>query len=194
MAAGKPLSVAVRSSATAEDLPDASFAGQQESFLNVQTEKELLESVVKGYASLFTDRAISYRTDKGFDQFSVKLSIGVQKMVRSDLAGSGVMFTLDPNTGFRNVVSIDAVWGLGEYIVQVKVKPDSYYVFKPTGKVISKKPSEKKIKLIYGKSGTMDAKVPANEQNKFVLTDKEVEELGRYAMAIENHYKTPMDI
>jgi len=192
---GKSLSVAVRSSATAEDLPDASFAGQQESFLNVQTEKELFDSVVHGYASLFTDRAISYRADKGFDQFAVKLSLGVQKMVRSDLACSGVMFTLDQNTGFRNVVSIDGIWGLGEYIVQGRVKPDSFYVFKPTGKVIMKRPSvEKKIKLIYGKSGTIQAAVPKAEQGKFILTDKEVEELGRYAMAIEEHYKTPMDI
>ncbi|MBN2094469.1 MAG: phosphoenolpyruvate synthase [Candidatus Aenigmarchaeota archaeon] len=192
--AGSKGSVAVRSSATAEDLPDASFAGQQESYLNVQTEKELLECVVRGYASLFTDRAISYRADKGFDQFSVKLSIAVQKMVRSDLACSGVMFTIDPNTGFNNVVSIDGIWGLGEYIVQGTVKPDSFYVFKPTGKVIMKKPSEKKIKLIYGKTGTKEAKVPASEVRAFVLSDKEVEELGKYAMAIEAHYKTPMDI
>lgn len=192
---GKPLSVAVRSSATAEDLPDASFAGQQESFLNVKTEEELLTSVVNGYASLFTDRAISYRADKGFDQFAVKLSLGVQKMVRSDLACSGVMFTLDQNTGFRNVVSIDGIWGLGEYIVQGKVKPDSFYVFKPTGKVIMKRPSaEKKIKLVYGKSGTQKADVPKAEQGKLILTDKEVEELGRYGMTIEEHYKTPMDI
>jgi pyruvate,water dikinase len=192
---GKGLSVAVRSSATAEDLPDASFAGQQESFLNVQTEKELLDSVVHGYASLFTDRAISYRADKGFDQFAVKLSLGVQKMVRSDLACSGVMFTLDQNTGFRNVVSIDGIWGLGEYIVQGTVKPDSFYVFKPTGKVIMKRPSiEKKIKLVYGKSGTKREDVPKSEQGKLILTDNEVEELGRYAMIIEEHYKTPMDI
>jgi pyruvate,water dikinase len=190
----KNFSVAVRSSATAEDLPDASFAGQQETFLNVTTEKELLACMVKGYASLFTDRAISYRTDKGFDQFSVKLSLGVQKMVRSDLASSGVMFTIDPNTGFENVVSVDGVWGLGEYIVQGTVKPDSFFVFKPTGKVISKTVSKKEVKLVYGKEGTTEAPVKKADQEKVVISDKEAEELADYAMKIEAHYKRPMDI
>ena len=194
LSGGKPISVAVRSSATAEDLPDASFAGQQETFLNVQTEEELLASVVNGYASLFTDRAISYRADKRFSQFAVKLSIGVQKMVRSDKACSGVIFTLDPNTGFNKIVAIDGIWGLGEYIVQGRVKPDTFYFFKPTGKVIYQKPSVKKIKLVYGTTGTKSAPVPKNEQEKLVLTTKEAEELGKYAMTIEQHYKRPMDI
>ncbi|MGC9310720.1 MAG: phosphoenolpyruvate synthase, partial [Candidatus Aenigmatarchaeota archaeon] len=136
----------------------------------------------------------SYRHDKGFDQFSVKLSIGVQKMVRSDLSASGVMFTIDPNTGFDKVVSIDGVWGLGEYIVQGMVKPDSFFVFKPTGKIISRSLSKKKIKLVYGKTGTVRAAVPKPMQEKYVVSDREVEELAGYAMKIEEHYKKPMDI
>ena len=156
---GKEISVAVRSSATAEDLPDASFAGAQETYLNIKGEKELLKAILKCYASLFTDRAISYREEKGFGQFSVKLSVGVQRMVRSDLACSGVMFTLDPNTGFRNVVCIEGSYGLGEYIVKGVVKPDSFFVFKPTGKVIKKELGDKKIKLIFSKTGTKEKKV-----------------------------------
>lgn len=194
LSGGNPISVAVRSSATAEDLPDASFAGQQETFLNVQNEEELLASVVKGYASLFTDRAISYRADKRFSQFAVKLSIGVQKMVRSDKACSGVIFTIDPNTGFDKVVAVDAIWGLGEYIVQGKVKPDTFYIFKPTGKAIYQSPSVKKIKLAYGRTGTQQAPVPKNYQGKLCLTTKEAEELGNYAMIIEKHYGRAMDI
>ena len=188
------VSVAVRSSATAEDLPDASFAGQQESYLNVKGEKELLNAVRKCYASLFTDRAISYRNDQGFDQFSVKLSIGVQKMVRSDISGSGVMFTLDPNTGFNKVVCIEASYGLGEYVVKGIVKPDSYFVFKPTCKIIRKELGDKTLKLIYSKSGTKQDRVTPKDKNKYALTDKEVEELAGYAIKIEKHYKRPMDI
>ncbi len=191
---GKKIGVAVRSSATAEDLPDASFAGQQESYLNVKGYKELLKSVLLCYSSLFTDRAISYRKDKGFDQFSVKLSIGIQKMVRSDLAGSGVMFTLDPNTGFRNVVCIEGSYGLGEYIVKGIVNPDSFYVFKPTGKIIKKEHRDKKIKLVYSKTGTKQDKVELKDRNKYFLTDNELEELAGYAIKIEEHYKKPMDI
>jgi len=191
---GGKIGVAVRSSATAEDLPDASFAGQQESYLNIKGEKELLKSILLCYSSLFTDRAISYRKDKGFNQFSVKLSIGVQKMVRSDLAGSGVMFTLDPNTGFRNVVCIEGSYGLGEYIVKGIVKPDLFYVFKPTGKIIKKQHGDKRIKLVYSKTGTKQDRVELKDRNKYFLTDKELEELAGYAMKIEEHYKKPMDI
>ncbi len=191
---GKETRVAVRSSATAEDLPDASFAGQQESYLNVKGEKELLKAIVECYASLFTDRAISYRYDKGFDQFSVKLSIGVQKMVRSDISCSGVMFTLDPNTGFRKVVCIEASYGLGEYVVKGIVKPDSFFVFKPTGKVIKKELGSKETKLVFGKTGTKHEIVKLKDKSKFVLTEKELEELTGYAIKIEEHYKKPMDI
>ena len=128
----QPLDVAVRSSATAEDLPDASFAGQQETYLNVHGRQLLLNACKRCFASLFTDRAISYRVDKGFDHFQIALSIGVQRMVRSDLAASGVMFSLDTETGFRDVVLINAAYGLGENVVQGSVNPDEFYVFKPT--------------------------------------------------------------
>jgi len=191
---GREISVAVRSSATAEDLPDASFAGAQETYLNIKGEKELLKAILKCYASLFTDRAISYREEKGFGQFSVKLSVGIQRMVRSDLACSGVMFTLDPNTGFRNVVCIEGSYGLGEYVVKGVVKPDSFFVFKPTGKVIKKELGDKKIKLIFSKTGTKEKKVKREDQNKFILTDEELKELANYAIKIEEHYKRPMDI
>jgi pyruvate,water dikinase len=129
---GKDVDVAVRSSATAEDLPDASFAGQQETYLNVKGEEELLDKIRECFASLFTNRAISYREDKGFDHFSVFLSVGVQKMVRSDLASSGVMFSIDTESGFRNAVYITGAYGLGENVVQGAVNPDQFYVFKPT--------------------------------------------------------------
>ena len=145
----KNLHVAVRSSATAEDLPDASFAGQQETFLNVSGEAELLLMVKKCIASLFTNRAISYRVDKGFDHFKIALSVGVQKMIRSDLAASGVIFTIDTESGFNNVVLISSIYGLGENIVQGKVDPDEFYVFKPTKTIISHKISRKNIKMVY---------------------------------------------
>lgn len=148
---GKDVDVAVRSSATAEDLPDASFAGQQETYLNITGAQRVVEAVQKCFASLFTDRAISYRIDKGFDHFSVYLSAAVQKMVRSDKASSGVMFTLDTESGFRDVVYITGSWGLGEYVVQGTVNPDEFYVFKPTLKqgyraIISKKSLEQNSK------------------------------------------------
>ena len=198
--------VAVRSSATAEDLPDASFAGQQETYLNVVGVENLLEACKKCFASLFTDRAISYRVDKGFDHFKVKLSIGVQKMVRSDLACSGVMFTLDTETGFRNVVLINGSYGLGEYIVQGIVTPDQFYVFKPTLElgykpIVSKKLGDKKIKLVYDENGgTREEKVSEEERNKFCLTDEEVLTLAKWGVVIEEHYSKklkrdqPMDI
>ena len=149
-----PPDVAVRSSATAEDLPDASFAGQQETYLNVQGHRALLHTCKQCFASLFTDRAISYRADKGFDHERIALSIGVQRMVRSDLAASGVMFTLDTESGFRDAVLINAAYGLGENIVQGSVNPDEYYVFKPTLKqgfrpILQKTLGSKEFKLIY---------------------------------------------
>lgn len=198
----KAVDVAVRSSATAEDLPDASFAGQQESYLNIKGEAEILEACKKCFSSLFTDRAISYRVDKKFDHFKIGLSIAVQKMVRSDKASSGVMFTLDTESGFRDVVLINGSWGLGEYVVKGMVNPDEYYVFKPTLKagyqaVISQKLGSKKRKLIYAGNShkpTKDMPVPSAQQKKFTLKTKEVLELARWGMQIEEHYKRPMDI
>ncbi|HQB50846.1 MAG TPA: phosphoenolpyruvate synthase [bacterium] len=195
----KNLSVAVRSSATAEDLPDASFAGQQETYLNVSGEQDLLVAVKKCLASLFTDRAISYRVDKKFDHFSIALSVGIQKMVRSDLASSGVMFTIDTETGFEKAVVINSIYGLGENIVQGKVSPDEFYVFKPTMAIIDKALGDKKIKMVYNtaKNATnpvKDIAVPATEQKKYSITDAQVKTLTKWAMAIEKHYKRPMDI
>jgi len=191
------LAVAVRSSATAEDLPDASFAGQQETFLNIKGESDLLLAVKKCIASLFTNRAISYRVDKNFDHFSIGLSVGVQKMVRSDLAASGVMFTIDTESGFRNAVLVSSIYGLGENIVQGKVSPDEYYVFKPTRAIISKKLSEKKIKMIYSGNHlkpVKDVPVALADQRKASITDAEVLKLADWGMQIEKHYGRPMDI
>lgn len=206
---GADTDVAIRSSATAEDLPTASFAGQQESYLNVRGEAQLLDSCRRCFASLFTDRAISYRIDQGFDHFKVALSIGVMNMVRSDLAASGVIFTLDTETGFRDVVLITGAYGLGENVVQGAVNPDEYFVFKKTLKtgfspIVSKKLGEKKIKMIYGSGGskvmTRNVEVPDKERRLFCLTDAEVLELARSAVVIEEHYTKkaghdqPMDI
>ncbi len=192
--------VAVRSSATAEDLPGASFAGQQETFLNVHGTDDLLESVKLCFASLYNDRAISYREDKGFDHLQTYLSVGVQKMVRSDKACSGIMFTLDPDTGFKDVIVINATWGLGELIVQGEVIPDEFEVFKPTFKkgfpsIISKVMGTKERMMIYGE-GHKDTKVintPVEQQHSFTLTEEEVLTLADWAVEIENHYKKPMD-
>jgi pyruvate,water dikinase len=201
--------VAVRSSATAEDLPTASFAGQQETFLNVRGYDELREACIKCYASLFTDRAISYRIDNGFDHFKVALSIGIMKMVRSDLASSGVMFTLDTETGFRDVVFITGSYGLGENIVQGAVNPDEFYVFKPTlrkgfSSIIRRSLGDKKIKMIYGsgeaKALTHNVDVPEEDRKIFCLSDQDILTLAGYAVAIEDHYsekagkEMPMDI
>jgi pyruvate, water dikinase len=194
--------VAVRSSATAEDLPDASFAGQQETYLNVVGKEELLKSCQKCFASLFTDRAIAYRIEKKFDHTKVALSIGVQKMIRSDLSGSGVMFTLDTESGFKQVVEINAAFGLGENVVQGSVNPDEYIVFKPllekkgSKPIIEKKLGSKEKKLIYSKnkSLTKNIKTSKEEQNKFVLTDDEILTLATWACKIEKHYKKSMDI
>lgn len=201
--------VAIRSSATAEDLPTASFAGQQETYLNVSGYDSLKKACSNCFASLFTDRAISYRIDNGFDHFKVALSIGIMKMVRSDLATSGVMFTLDTETGFRDVVFITACYGLGENIVQGAVNPDEYYVFKPTFKqgykpIIRKNLGEKKIKMVYGHSGsealTQNIEVPPLERRRFCLSNEDVLSLAEQAMIIEDHYSRkagenrPMDI
>ena len=195
--------VAVRSSATAEDLPEASFAGQQETFLNIHGEEELLDASRRCYASLFTDRAISYRTEKGFDHLKVALSIGVQKMVRSDRAGSGVMFSIDTETGFPNVVVINAAWGLGENVVQGTVNPDEYLVFKPLldndgfRPVIGKTLGNKEKKMIYAAGGTQTTRnidTPRSERRALVLNDEEILQLGRWAVRIEKHYGKPMDI
>jgi pyruvate,water dikinase len=193
----KNVDVAVRSSATAEDLPDASFAGQQETFLNISGEKDLLLAVKKCIASLFTNRAISYRVDKKFDHFSIALSVGVQRMVRADLGSSGVAFTIDTESGFKDIVLINSIFGLGENIVQGHVNPDEYYVFKPTGKIISKTIAKKQIKMVYNSRGPRPVKniaLSPAEQIKPALSDKHVLQLARWAMIIEKHYRKPMDI
>jgi len=196
---GKNTDVAVRSSATAEDLPDASFAGQQETFLDIKGEENLLKACKKCFASLFTNRAISYRVDKKFSHFKVALSIGVEKMVRSDLACSGVMFSIDTETGFKDAVLINSSYGLGENIVQGAVNPDQFYVFKPTLKkgfnaVLSKKLGTKKLKMIYSKSGTKNISTTEKERKNFVISDKEIMKLAEWACIIEEHYKKPMDM
>ncbi len=194
--------VAVRSSATAEDAADASFAGQQESYLNITGEYALLESIKKCMASLFTDRSISYRSDKKIGHLKIGLSVVVQKMVRSDLASSGVMFSVDTESGFAGIVVINAAYGLGEYVVKGVVTPDEYHVYKPTLKqkynsIIGKDVGEKAKKLIYatgGTNSTQNVDVPVEERIKFVLKDSEIIELARWAVIIENHYKKPMDM
>lgn len=203
-----PVDVAVRSSATAEDLPDASFAGQQETYLNVQGHQALLEACKRCFASLFTDRAISYRKDKGFEHLKVALSIGVQRMVRSDLAASGVMFSIDTETGFPDAVLINASYGLGENVVQGSVNPDEYYVFKPTLKagfrpILQKMLGTKEFKLVYDVGGGKMVKnvpVPQDDRARFAITDDEILTLARWACVIEEHYSakkgrpTPMDM
>jgi pyruvate,water dikinase len=196
------LGVAVRSSATAEDLPDASFAGQQETYLNISGEDALLDACRRCYASLFTDRAISYRQTKGFDHMSVALSIGVQRMVRSDLSGSGVMFSIDTESGFDKVVLINAAWGLGENVVQGTVNPDEYQVFKPllgdakVVPILDKKRGDKAIKMVYGDKQRPTRNVPTSkaERASMVLSDDEILQLARWACTIEEHYGCPMDM
>jgi pyruvate,water dikinase len=200
---GEECAVAVRSSATAEDLPEASFAGQQETYLNVRGADELLEACRRCFASLFTNRAISYREDKGFGHFDVALSIGVQKMVRSDRACAGVAFTLDTETGFPDVVMINAAWGLGENVVRGAVNPDEYYVFKPALKegyrpIVGKNAGTKEKKIVYSEEGTRgttrEVGVPKEDRRRFCLEDEEILELARQACVIEEHYGRPMDI
>jgi len=199
---GKNVDVAVRSSATAEDLPDASFAGQQDTYLNIRGKNDLMVACKKCFSSLFTNRAISYREDKNFDHFKIGLSIGVQKMVRSDKACSGVMFSIDTETGFKNAVLINGAWGLGENIVQGAVNPDEFYVFKPTLKlgfrpIISNRMGTKRIKMVYGGTGrkpTINIPTTDRERNSYVLSDNEILQLAKWACIIEDHYKKPMDM
>ncbi|HLE83263.1 MAG TPA: phosphoenolpyruvate synthase [Thermoanaerobaculia bacterium] len=201
--------VAVRSSATAEDLPEASFAGQQETFLNVRGETALFEACRKCFASLFTDRAIAYRTELGFGHLQVALSVGVQKMVRSDLAASGVLFTLDTETGFRDVVLINSAYGLGENVVRGVVNPDEFYVFKPTLRegfrpILQKRLGSKELKMVYeargGSVGTRNVPVPERDRERFSITDDEVLRLARWGLVIEDHFSAragsprPMDV
>lgn len=190
--------VAVRSSATAEDLPDASFAGQHESYLNVSGHMALIAAVQHCFASLYTDRAIKYREDKGFDHGKVFLSVGVQQMVHADTGCSGVGFTLEPESGFRDVVHIAGVWGLGENIVQGTVTPDEFLVFKPTLKkglrsIIQKNKGSKNQMMIYAGEGTVNIDTPWELREQFVLSDKEIEQLAAWALVIEDHYGRPMD-
>ncbi|QDG50286.1 phosphoenolpyruvate synthase [Persicimonas caeni] len=195
--------VAVRSSATAEDLPHASFAGQQESFLNVHGDQALLDACKRCFASLFTDRAISYREQKGFDHMKIALSVGVQKMVRADKAGAGVLFTIDTENGFPDAVVINAAFGLGENVVGGTVRPDQYNVYKPfldaDGKkpIIGKQLGEKENKMVYSDGGdepTENIETPEEERARFVLDDDEILQLARWAVVIEDHYDRPMDI
>ncbi|NGX45007.1 MAG: Phosphoenolpyruvate synthase [Chlamydiae bacterium] len=192
--------VAVRSSATAEDLPDASFAGQQESYLNIVGEEALLSSCKKCYASLFTDRAIAYREEKGFSHMEAALSIGVQRMVRADRGSSGVIFTLDTETGFRDMVVITSGYGLGENIVQGVIEPDEFMVFKPLlekrafSPIVEKALGKKGLTMVYGARGTRNLKTPKAKMVKFSLPEKDVLQLARWAVVIEKHYGQPMDI
>jgi len=206
---GPHTDVAVRSSATAEDLPTASFAGQHESFLNIHSEGQLLDACSSCMASLFTDRAISYRIDQGFDHFKVALSVGVQKMVRSDLASSGVMFTLDTESGFRDVAFINAAYGLGENVVKGTIDPDEFYVHKPTYEqghraVLRRSLGAKQLKMVYAGGSSRDTTrnmpTPQAEQNRYCITDEEALTLAGYAIAVEKHYTEhaghdmPMDL
>ena len=200
---GDNLTAAVRSSATAEDLPTASFAGQHETYLNVSGEAMLLDAVRRCHASLFTDRAISYRLDQGFDHFKVALSVGVQKMVRADIGAAGVMFTLDTESGFRDVVFITGAYGLGETVVQGAVDPDEFYVHKPTFRqdhraVLRRRLGEKQVRMVYRPGRTREptriVPTPDADRERFCLTDADVLRLAEYAIRIEDHYGQPMDI
>ncbi|UZP36415.1 hypothetical protein NXS19_004231 [Fusarium pseudograminearum] len=196
------VSVAVRSSATAEDLPDASFAGQQETYLNIQGSEALLDACRRCYASLFTDRAISYRHIKKFNHGNVALSIGIQQMVRSDIGGAGVMFSIDTESGFDKIVLINAAWGLGENVVQGTVNPDEYQIFKPLlsneklSPILSKKLGDKAVKMVYGDKCVPTRNVPTSkaERASYVLDDEEILQLARWACRIEEHYSCPMDM
>ena len=203
MTGGKTFPVAVRSSATAEDLPDASFAGQQETFLNVEGIDNVLVAVRQVFASLYNDRAISYRVHQGFEHSQVALSAGIQRMVRSDLAASGVVFTIDTESGFRDVVFITSSYGLGETVVQGAVNPDEFYVHKPmlaAGKfpVIRRGLGSKLTKMVFSEASdghrVKTIPVPEADRPRFSLTDADVIELGQYAVKIETHYGRPMDI
>lgn len=198
--------VAVRSSATAEDLPGSSFAGQQDTYLNIKGEKDLINAIKDCYASLFTNRAISYREDKGFDHFKVKLSASVQKMGRSDIGVSGIMFTLDPDSGFENVIAINAAYGLGEYVVQGEVNPDEYVVFKENLGIIQRKMGDKEIKLVRSEEeedktrgaasrvGHKAVKVSEKNRNSYCLNGQQIRKLSEYGKRVEEHYNQHMDI
>lgn len=196
-----PRPVAVRSSATAEDMPKASFAGQHESFLNISGEKSVIDTILLCFASLYTDRAIKYREDNGFEHSKVALSAGIQLMVRSDIASSGVCFTLDPDTGFKDVVLVSGIWGLGENIVQGAVEPDEFYVFKPTlslhKKAIIRKKTGSKSKTMCYKADSAEIQnidTPEDKKRQCVLDDNEITQLAQWSSDIEQHYKCPMDI
>ncbi|HZU78349.1 MAG TPA: phosphoenolpyruvate synthase, partial [Acidimicrobiales bacterium] len=200
---GDDVSLAVRSSATAEDLPTASFAGQHETYLNIQGEANLLDACRRCFASLFLDRAIHYRVDQGFDHFKTGLSVGVMKMVRSDLASSGVMFSLDPESGFRDVVLVTGSYGLGENIVQGAVDPDEFLVHKPTYEaghraVLRRTLGDKAVRMVFVHGGsrhtTRNVPTPKADRIRFCITDDDVLELAGYALAIERHYGMPMDM
>jgi pyruvate, water dikinase len=200
---GEEVSLAVRSSATAEDLPTASFAGQQDSYLNIKGEESLLDTCRRCFASLFTDRAIHYRVDQGFDHFKVSLSIGVMKMVRSDISSSGVMFSIDTESGFRDAVFVTGAYGLGENVVQGAVDPDEFYVHKPTylaghRAVLRRLIGDKAVKMILvdgeTKNTTRNIPTPKSDRARFCLTDADVLELAGYACTIEAHYGRPMDM
>ncbi|OGI31166.1 MAG: phosphoenolpyruvate synthase, partial [Candidatus Melainabacteria bacterium RIFOXYA12_FULL_32_12] len=205
----EPIQVAVRSSATAEDLPTASFAGQQETFLNIKGEDELIEACLRCYASLFTDRAIKYREDNDFEHMKVALSIGIQKMVRADKASAGVGFTIDTETGFEKVIFLTGSWGLGENVVQGNVNPDEFYIFKPSLKmgkkaIISKTLGSKSKTMVYTEDAenessklgatTINIDTPEEKRDQYILSDEEIEKLAKWSMTIEEHYKRPMDI
>jgi pyruvate,water dikinase len=201
--AGAEFAVAVRSSATAEDLPEASFAGQQETFLNVRGEEQVLTAMHEVYASLYNDRAIAYRVHNNFDHGAVALSVGIQTMVRSDLGSAGVMFTLDTDSGFRDVVFITAAYGLGETVVQGAVNPDEFYVYKPALRagrraVLRKNLGGKAIKMVYAEAGSKErvrtVDVAAADRNRFCLDEADILSLAKQALVIEKHYGTPMDI
>ena len=193
----------MRSSATAEDLPEASFAGQQETYLNVHGINDILSSIKKVFASLYNDRAISYRVHQGFEHSEVSLSAGIQQMVRSDIGASGVMFTIDTESGFDETVFITSAYGLGETVVQGSVNPDEFYVHKPTLQanklaILSRTLGSKEIKMTYAyddlKSTVAIESVPKDQQQQFSLNDDQIQELARYAITIEQHYQRPMDI
>lgn len=202
LAKGEKISVAVRSSATAEDLPTASFAGQHDSFLNIEGEENLLDAIHRCYVSLFNDRAIKYRVDNNFDHMHVALSVGVQRMVRSDIGSAGVIFSIDPETGFENVIYITSAWGLGENVVQGAVNPDEFYAFKPSiekgfRSLIYKKLGEKENKMVYAKGSekpVANIRTSQAERNAFSLELEEVETLASWSYKIEQHYGMPMDI
>jgi pyruvate,water dikinase len=208
MSAGQEIAVAVRSSATAEDLPEASFAGQQETFLNVRGLDQVIAAVHEVFASLFNDRAIAYRVHQGFEHSHVALSAGIQYMVRSDIGSSGVMFTLDTETGFKDVVFVTSSWGLGETVVQGAVNPDEFYVYKPSlnnsaiaTAIVRRTLGSKAIKMVYGpdagesdNGAVVTIDVPIEDRNRFSLSDEDVHELARQAVIIEKHYRRPMDI